>query len=148
MPLWLIYHPPNVFIDDETKRALSKDITSFYTSFGLPAFYVVVNFIKLQPNDIWVGGKPRTSDTFIRITVDHIAVTLPNNDESYKRSTDGLHQILKPHIEDKGYDWEFHINETERRLWMINGMYPPQWKSEGEKLWFEENRPVALDPSK
>ncbi|CCF33378.1 hypothetical protein CH063_05583 [Colletotrichum higginsianum] len=45
MPLWIIYHPEGTFEDDASKEAFSADITKFYTTIGLPAFYVVANFI-------------------------------------------------------------------------------------------------------
>lgn len=51
---------------------------------------------------------------------------------------------LKQHIQDKGYDWEYHVDETERELWKINGVYAPQTKSEGEALWAREGRAVSL----
>jgi len=66
MPLWLIYHPTGTFEDDATKQALSRDITAMYTDRGLPEFYVVVNFIKLAGNDVYVGGRPNTETPFIR----------------------------------------------------------------------------------
>lgn len=31
MPLWLIFHPDGTFEDDESKEALSTDITKIYT---------------------------------------------------------------------------------------------------------------------
>lgn len=56
MPLWLIYHPTGTFEDNATKQALSRDITAMYTDRGLPAFYVVVNFIKLAGNEKLENG--------------------------------------------------------------------------------------------
>jgi hypothetical protein len=56
--------------------------------------------------------------------------------------TSKIDQTLKPHIEDKGYDWEYHVSETERRLWKVNGLIPPAHSSDEEKLWVEENRAV------
>ncbi|MGI5240266.1 tautomerase family protein [Dactylosporangium sp. CA-139066] len=43
---------------------------------------------------------------------------------------------------DRGLYYEFHIDETPRDLWMINGMWPPASGSEAEQLWARENRPV------
>lgn len=144
MPLWLIYHPPGTFEDNATKQALSRDITAMYTDRGLPAFYVVVNFIKLAGNDVCIGGRPNTDIPFIRIVVNHIAITQPNTDEAYHRVTTRISQILKPYIADKGYDEEFHIDETERRLWRIQGMDPPPFESEQERVWATANKAVAL----
>lgn len=143
MPLWSIYHPVGTFPDTESKQALSKDITTIYTSVGLPAFYVIVNFIELPGTSTYIGGRPNTGDKpFIRFSADHIAVHQPNEDAAYRRVMDKVEQVLKPHVADKGYDWEFHADETERRLWRVQGIDPPPFKSEEEKLWVRENRAV------
>ncbi|GJC87284.1 hypothetical protein ColLi_10122 [Colletotrichum liriopes] len=146
MPLWLIFHPDGTFEDDATKEALAADITKIYTQIGLPAFYVVVNFIKMSGNTVWVGGKKANKEKpFIRIAIDHIAVNLPNEDKMYKRVADGVNATLKPHIADKGYDWEYHIDETDKRLWRVNGLPAPPFESEEEKIWARENRPVPWE---
>lgn len=149
MPLWLIFHPDGTFEDDASKEALAADIVKIYTSAGLPAFYVVTNFIKMPGNTILVGGKKLSKDKpFIRLAIEHIAVTLPDEDETYKKVANAVDAALKPHIADKGYDWEFHIDETERRLWKINGMFPPAFGSEGERIWYQENWAVPLEKEK
>lgn len=141
MPLWQIYHPTNAFKTIAEKQALSQDITGFYTNdVGLPAFYVVVQFIKLLDEDTWVGGVQRTEHPFVRIVINHIAVS--TSIERRDSMTSRFDQILKPYIADKGYDWEYHVGETERGLWKINGLAPPPYKSEEEKLWAKENRPI------
>lgn len=145
MPLWLIFHPTDTFEDVASRQALAKDITKIYTDIGLPAFYAVINFITLPSQSMWVGGEQKTDKPFIRLVAEHIAVNLPNDDDAYKRTTRRLEEALKPHIADRGYDWEFHVDETERRLWQVNGMIPPQYKSEAEKLWAKENRAVPYD---
>lgn len=145
MPLWLIFYPNGTFEDDASKEALAADIVKIYTSVGLPAFYVVTNFIKMPSGTMLVGGKKLNKDRpFIRLAIEHIAVTLPNEDESYKKVANAVDAAIKPHIADKGYDWEFHIDETERRLWKINGMFPPALGTEGQKIWSERNWPVPL----
>ncbi|ETS81267.1 hypothetical protein PFICI_06269 [Pestalotiopsis fici W106-1] len=145
MPLWLIYHTDDTFVDNESKAALSRDITKFYTNLSLPAFYVVVNFIKLNGNDMWVGGEPRSGKPFVRITIDHIAIHVPDDDAIYHRTTARFDELLKPHVADKGYSWEFHVDETERRLWKVNGFIPPAYKSAGEQLWVKENKAVPYE---
>lgn len=163
MLLWLVFHPDGTFEDDASKEALSTDITKIYTGIGwvtsasenqnsshqcnsLPAFYVVVNFIKMPGNTMWVGGKKLSKDRpFVRVAIEHIAVTLANEDKAYQRTANAVDGALKPHVADKGYDYEFHIDETERRLWKINGMFPPAYKSEEEKIWVEENRAVPFE---
>jgi hypothetical protein len=142
----LIFHPDGTFEDDASKEALAADIVKIYTGVGLPAFYVITNFIKMPENTMLVGGKVLKKDKpFIRLAIEHIAVTLPNEDEEYRKVSNRVDAALKPHIADKGYDWEFHIDETERRLWKINGMFPPAFGSEGEKIWFKENWAVPLE---
>ena len=144
MPLWLIYHPEGTFEDASVKRSFSQDITSIYTKAGLPAFYVVVNFIKLRGSDTYIGGHANTGNNpFVRIAIDHIAVRQPDDDAAYRSVRNRIDQILKPYIADKGYDWEFHVGETERRLWRIQGIDPPPFKSEQERVWFEMNKAVA-----
>jgi hypothetical protein len=144
MPLWNIYHPPSAFQDSSAKQAFARDITTIYTSIGLPAFYVIVNFIPMAPSSMYIGGNPNDSESkpFIRFSIDHIAVRLPDDDTEYERVVTKINEILKPHVADKGYGWEFHVNETERRLWSIDGFEPPPFGSEGEKMWAKENQAV------
>lgn len=144
MPLWIIYHPDGTFEDDASREALAAEITTIYTGIGLPAFYVITNFVKMPGNTMLVGGKKVTGKPFIRIVVEHIAVRLPNEDETYRKTSNAIDAVLKPHIADKGYDWEFHVDETERRLWKVNGMFPPPFGSEDEKTWARENKPLPL----
>lgn len=87
MPLWLIFHPAGTFEDAASKQALAKDITRIYTGIGLPAFYVVTNFIKLSVADVWVGGEQRSDNPFIRIVIDHIAVRMEKSNAVYDRTT-------------------------------------------------------------
>jgi hypothetical protein len=144
MPLWQIYHPAGTYEDQASKTSFAEDITKMYTALDLPAFYVVTQFIPLPKEDILVGGK-LIEKPFIRVVINHVAINMPNEDAVYRRSTSSIDAILKPHVADKGYDWEYHVAETERRLWKINGLIPPPWKSEEEKLWAKENRAVLYD---
>ncbi|KAK3682217.1 putative oxalocrotonate tautomerase [Podospora appendiculata] len=147
MPLWLVYHPEGTFTTQESRQTLAADITRIYTDAGLPAFYVVVNFVTLPSSNIFVGAEsPAAGKPFIRISVDHIAVHFGNYEDTAQRQlrmVTRVDQVLKPHVADKGYDWEFHIDETPRELWKINGFIPPPWHSEAEKLWAKENKPSA-----
>lgn len=147
MPLWQIYHPPSTYQSQESKALFASDITKIYTNHGLPSFYVVVNFIPTPPETLFVGGQTKTpsENPFIRIVITHIAVHVPDNDEAYKRTTARIDAVLKTHVSERGYEWEYHVDETERRLWKINGMRPPEWKSEEERLWVRENRAVPYD---
>lgn len=67
---------------------------------------------------------------------------MPDSDAAYLRTTTRLDQVMEPHLLDKGYDFEYHVDETDRRLWKINGLVPPPFKSEEERVWVRENRPV------
>ena len=46
---------------------------------------------------------------------------------------------------ERGVDWELHIDETSRELWLIQGMRPPLPGSAAEKLWIERNEPVPYE---
>jgi hypothetical protein len=94
---------------------------------------------------VWVGGKQKIHKPFIRVVITQIAVRLPDDDAAYQRNTTKIDELLKPHVADKGYDWEYHVIETERRLWKINGMIPPPRNSEEENKWFTENSPVPYE---
>jgi hypothetical protein len=50
-------------------------------------------------------------------------------------------EAIAPFVRDRGYDWEFHIDETPADLWSIQGELPPPFGSEAEKRWAEENKP-------
>ncbi|RAL11776.1 tautomerase family protein [Aspergillus homomorphus CBS 101889] len=143
MPLWQIYHQRGTFQTASEKSALAAAITTLYTTLGLPAFYVVVQFHQLDVEDLFIGGALATDqEPFVRIVITHIAIRLPDADEAYLRTTVGINEVLKTHVLDKGYGVEYHVDETERRLWRINGMVPPQWRSEEEKVWVRESRAV------
>ena len=147
MPLWQIYHPTGTFTDGPSKQSFAADITKMYVSIGLPAFYVVVNFFEVNPDDVYVGGNPKlpTDNPFVRVVITHIARHVPDIEAAYIRTTSRLDQIMTPHLLDKGYDFEYHVDETDRRLWKINGLVPPPSNSEAEKLWGRENKAVVYD---
>jgi phenylpyruvate tautomerase PptA (4-oxalocrotonate tautomerase family) len=144
MPLWSIFHPEGTFLDETTKRTLSEDITKIYTQkLGLPAFYVVVHFIKMSKGDVWIGGTiEKSKPPFIRVVIEHTAVNMPPEaeEEAFKTTCQWVDDALEPHISGKGYDWEYHISENDRRLWKINGLIPPPWKSEIEQKWVQANK--------
>lgn len=142
MPLWNILTPTGAY-SAEQKKALAKDITSLYTNLAdLPAFYVVVAFQEVAEEDFLVGGEP-VSD-FIRIYIDHVARQL-DTPEIRKICRDEIEKLLAPHVKDRGFTWEFHIDETPLDLWQIQGVVPPPPFSEAEKLWAKENRPVPYE---
>ncbi|MFD6195353.1 tautomerase family protein [Mycobacteriaceae bacterium NPDC060252] len=136
MPLWTIYHTPNVFSDNE-KSELAKSITEVYVTVGLPRFYVVTVFKEIEPSDFYVGGEQ--TGTAVRIVVDHIARTLPDK-AGRERITQYLGRVLAPHLDRVDVHWEFHIDETSEELWMINGLVPPPMNSDAEREWARTNR--------
>jgi phenylpyruvate tautomerase PptA (4-oxalocrotonate tautomerase family) len=135
MPLWKIYHPVGAFTAED-KQALSGRITGLYRI--LPKFYVGVVFQEVARDSFYVGGKP--VDNFVRIWIDHIARTLPN-DEAKRRWLTMCDDALAPFVKQRGYDWEYHIDETSFDLWSIQGLRPPPPNSPAEKQWVADNRP-------
>lgn len=139
MPLWKIYHTGGTLATPEARQALAKSITTFYTSStGMPAFYVGVVFLGCPPDTLFIGGEARP---FVRLEVDQIHIRHPEGDDAaYKRNLQGVCEMLKPHLQ--GVSWEIHIDQTDRRLWAIDGIAPPKWRSEEERRWREAGRPL------
>lgn len=142
MPLWKVYHTAGTFANVASKKALSSDITAYYTTrTGMPAFYVGVIFIPVPSSTLFIGGEARDAENpFVRLEVEQIHIRLPDEDAAYKRNIEGLCGMLKPHL--SGCSWEIHIDQTDRRLWAIDGIEPPAWRSEEEAKWREANRPL------
>ncbi|KZM72015.1 tautomerase family protein [Nocardia terpenica] len=138
MPLWHIYHPADTYSEAD-KKNFARDITDFYTGFGLPAFYVVVVFDEVDESSFFVGGEQAT-DT-VRIVVEHLARHL-DDPALRKRSTERLNEIMAPYTRDRGLHWEFHTYESPRDLWMIAGLFPPGPGTEVEQTWARENKPL------
>ncbi|KAJ5288910.1 hypothetical protein N7478_001940 [Penicillium angulare] len=148
MPLWQIYHPAGTFQDNASKQAFAEDITKMYTEdLGLPAFYVVTQFHRMDNADVFIGGKTKTTTEkpFVRVVINHVAVHVPDENAAYLRTTSRLDAIVKPHLLDRGYDFEYHVDETERRLWKINSLIPPPFKSAEERIWVEKNEVLPYD---
>jgi|ERR1700733_11877158 phenylpyruvate tautomerase PptA (4-oxalocrotonate tautomerase family) len=134
MPLWKIYHPTGAFTTEE-KHAFSRRITDLYAI--LPKFYVNVIFQEIPKESFYIGGDP--VDNFIRLSIEQIARTLPNDRKAWW--LERINETIAPFIKDRGYDWEFHIDETPFDLWSVQGYRPPPADSEDEKRWARENRP-------
>lgn len=143
MPLWKIYHTPGTFASAASKKALADAITNFYvTRTGMPAFYVGAIFLPTGESTLYIGGEARdASNPFVRLEVEQIHIRLPDEDAAYKRTLEGLCEMLRPHLE--GVSWEMHIDQTDRRLWAIDGIAPPDWRSEEEGRWREAGRPLG-----
>lgn len=136
MPLWKIYHPANAYTSDD-KQQFAERITSLYQR--LPKFYVGVVFQDVPKESFYIGGKP--VDNFVRIWADHIARTLPTP-EAKAYWVKISNEAIAPFVQARGYDWEFHIDETPFDLWSIQGLRPPPANSDAEKLWALENKPT------
>src|SRR5689334_6356023 len=77
MPLWTIYHSPDVFTTDE-RQELARTITDYYADqVGLPRFYVVTVFRDISADNFYVGGE--MSERAVRVVIDHIARRAPNS---------------------------------------------------------------------
>lgn len=142
MPLWQIYHSKGTFEDVETKQAFVNDITSYYTL--LPPFYVVVQFFPMPLESTWRGGEAIAEKPFVRIVINHVAIVASDSTDDaetyYKRVSGRINEVVTPHIYDKGYDAEWHVYESDRRLWRLDGLIAPPFRSETEKEWKAANK--------
>lgn len=143
MPLWNIYYTSSIFTSEGTRADLASAITKLYTDGGLPDFYVVVQFIPLPPTNIFVGAKARDAKPFVRLVVQHMAVHRHEASGDFaSRFSDKIDQALTPFIKEKGYNWEITVSDTPRDFWRFNGIVPPPWRSEAEKIWAREGVPT------
>lgn len=138
MPLWKIYHPVGAYSADD-KRALASAITDVYARV-MPRFYVGVIYQEVAADNFYIGGEPH--DHFVRIWIDHIAREFPDSTAS-RRFIDKINQVLAPWIAERGYDWEFHIDETAFDHWSVQGYFPPRQGTPDEARWIAENKPSA-----
>jgi phenylpyruvate tautomerase PptA (4-oxalocrotonate tautomerase family) len=136
VPLWQVFCPKGAYTAED-KQGLAERITGLFTSAPMPAFYVVVVFIEMSPDNYYVGAKPIKN--FVRFKVDQMANTLPSQlaREWWMRH---VHHAVAPYVSDRGYDSEVQIDEPGRDLWNINGMAPPPFGSIGEGKWIKENK--------
>ncbi|KAF4470108.1 hypothetical protein FALBO_2990 [Fusarium albosuccineum] len=143
MPLWNIYHIEGIFESEDIRNQLARDITKLYTAGGLPGFYVVVQFIPLPASNVYVAAEVRTHKPFVRLVVQHMAVHRHEGIDNFAtRFSDLINAALKPYIADKGYDWEITVSDTPRDFWRFNGIAPPPWRSEDEKVWAKNGYPT------
>ena len=145
MPLWKVYHPVGAYTSED-KHALSKRITDVYSSLPkfyvdfspLPKFYVGIVFQEVPQDSFYVGGEP--APNFVRIHMDHIARQLPSEAAKTKFLA-RVEDAIAPFVKDRGFGWEFHIDETPFDLWTVQGIRPPRAGTEDERRWISENRP-------
>lgn len=141
MPLWKIHHPVGAYTEQD-KEAFAQAIVNPYTAAPIPAFYVVVLFEETPESNFYVGGKAH--DHFVRIQIDHFARTIPDPDQR-RWFTNVVDNLIKPWVADRGFEWEFTVNEPAADIWSINGHVPPPFHSAAEQRWIEENRTSAYD---
>jgi phenylpyruvate tautomerase PptA (4-oxalocrotonate tautomerase family) len=136
MPLWQVFHPKDTY-SAEDKHGLAERITGLFTSSPMPAFYVVVIYIEVGPDDYYVGGE-KLKKTFIRFKVDQMANTFANQmlKEWWMRH---VQRAVAPYVSERGYDSEIQIDEPGRDMWNINGLAPPPFGSVGELRWIKDN---------
>jgi len=136
MPLWKVYHPAGAYTPAD-KQAFAETMTEIYARF-MPRFYVNVLFHEVGEDTLFIGGKPRNN--FVRLTMAHIAREFPS-EEGSRRFIDAVNRLIAPWVKDRGFDWEFHIDETPFDLWSIQGFYPPREGTADEARWIAENKP-------
>ena len=134
MPLWKIYHPVGAFTAED-KHAFARRITELYGF--LPKFYVNVIFQEVPRDSFYIGGEP--VDNFIRLSIEHIARTTSDDQKGWW--LDLTNKAIGPFVKDRGFNWEFHIDETPFEFWSVQGYRPPPAGSEDEKRWARENKP-------
>lgn len=141
MPLWQIYGPVGAFTAED-KKAIAGRLTDIYVEHGhLPRFYVNVLFHEVAEEDFLIGGEPRTN--FVRCFADHIARHM---EPGIRQAAMKLFEsAFTPFVEERGLDWEIHIDLTPMDLWQIQGFTPPPEESDAERLWGRENRALEYD---
>ncbi|WP_028473772.1 tautomerase family protein [Nocardioides alkalitolerans] len=139
MPLWTIHTATGTYTADD-KRDLARAVTGFYTRIGLPAFYVVTVFEEHDRESFLIGGEPAVDA--VRFVIEHIAVH-SEGPEQRRGLSSAIHDLLAPFTTGRGLYSEFHVDETPRELWWVDGHEPPPFGSAQEKRWAEANRPVA-----
>src|SRR5262249_28864975 len=115
MPLWKVYHPVGAY-SAEDKRALAKRITAVNSS--LPRIYVNIIFQEVPEDSFYVGGE--SARQFVRIHMDHIARQL-TSETAKANFIAKAENAIAPFVKDRGYNWEFHIDETPFDLWIVQG---------------------------
>jgi hypothetical protein len=61
-------------------------------------------------------------------------------EELFERYFSLVLPALKPYIEDRGYEWEFSIQNDPAVSWRIDGMIPPAPGTEDMQRWDKDNK--------
>jgi phenylpyruvate tautomerase PptA (4-oxalocrotonate tautomerase family) len=162
MPLWQLFVPENAYTPEEMKDFANR-ITDIYSGpesmknwgFQFPRFFTSVVFHEFKPERFIVGGEPR--DKFIQIEVVHIAGGEADDDrppneqaaermgglteaEVFEKFYDVVNPTLKPYIEDRGYEWEIHIENAPAVSWRVDGQVVPRPPSEDWERWLKDDK--------
>ncbi|WP_156759880.1 tautomerase family protein [Microbacterium karelineae] len=142
MPYWEVFTPVGAYTDDQ-RQALAKAITKACIAFtGIPAFFVNVRYQEMPESTIYLGGEP--TKNFVRIVTDTIAHEMPTSEER-AACMEAIEDAIAPHIKDRGFDWEIHLDETPIELWRVNGLVAPVNHPELFAQWVKENRPIPWE---
>lgn len=145
MPLIHITTPARL-LPPSLKSHIAKSLVPIYELAGLPAFYVNIFFHEQPAGDLFIGyenatEKGSTASKFVRLVFEHIARQFPDR-QAELRFMDRVDQIIKPLFEERDLRWEYHVIESQRRLWRVMSLEPPPPGSEAEKLWKDRNEAV------
>jgi hypothetical protein len=55
------------------------------------------------------------------------------------------HKAVLPMFTARGFNFEFHVDETPHDLWSVQGLIPPMPNTEQEKKWHEDNKPTPYE---
>jgi hypothetical protein len=141
MPLWRIYHATGT-LSPPDQAQLARLITDLYSNAPatLPAFYVDVIYIEVPANKFFVAGHPRND--FVRFSIEHPAVHLNNEPTHMTRFHEAIDNVLVHFLKERGLEWEYSVVNGIREEWKFNGLTPPPFLSDAERLWAKEGRPV------
>ncbi|KAJ7171273.1 putative oxalocrotonate tautomerase [Mycena filopes] len=147
MPLHRFYVPKDLYTPED-KAAIAEAITNLYSGppASLPAFYVVVLFIEFEKGNFFNSGK--ATDKMARITIEHVARNFPDDQARKRGFMNRYEEVIAPWTKERGINWEVTITDTDRALWDINGIAPPEPNTPEEDAWRRENRAVPLDEIK
>src|SRR5262245_6223715 len=73
---------------------------------------------------------------FIRLSIEHIARTTSDDRKAWWLEL--TKEAIAPFVKDRGFNWEFHIDETPFDFWSVQGYRPPPADSDDEKRWARE----------
>jgi Putative oxalocrotonate tautomerase enzyme len=73
--------------------------------------------------------------------IEHVAGRLERSEEQ-QHFLSIVNDVIPPFVRDKGFDWEFQIDETPIELWSVQGFVPPPAPSAALQRWARENRPT------